>query len=220
MVREAQGTRLLVWTMAALVGAFVLTSLDRFTASPDVRAFVARLLSAGCLDDRFFHGQVWKALTCMFMHGSPVHLLSNASALVMIWWYGRYCLRGNEWFWIFLVTGLVAGPAHILFHAAPPPDFTNWKGPLALYFWQPDTALVGASGGLMGLWGAMTAISVRFRMRHRDERRPNPTGMEPAMWIGPFLVQCVFDFLTPGVAGFAHRVGFLAGLLMGRRVPV
>lgn len=214
----AHGERLLAWVLVSQTAMFALTSLDRLSAAAPVRAAVAWLLSAGCLDTRFWHGQVWRPLTSMWLHGSPLHLFSNAVALGMLWAFGRRCLRGPEWFRVFLLAGLFAGPVQILLFPAPPPDFTGWEGPLAEYFWQAGTALIGASGGVMGLWGAFAGLSVRWWVSARaGQRLANPVDHGPAWFLVPFLLQCLMDTRSPGVAGVAHIAGFGAGFLMGFR---
>lgn len=210
---------LLVMVIASMCVCFLATSLDRFSAAPGIRALVAQQLSGYCLDNRVFNGEAYRAVSHMWLHGSVFHLFCNASSLVLLWVLARRALAPGMWLVVVLVTGAAAGVVQTKLSPAPPPDFTAWKGALATYFWEPNTACVGASGGISGLWGLLTAITLRWWwMTRRGHRVDNPVGTEdvamgPAWLLVPFLIQMAIDARVPGIAGLAHDAGYLAGML-------
>ena len=204
--------------VAVQCAIFALTSLDRVSNS--ARAFVETVYAAGCLDCRVFEGQWWRAFTHMWLHGSPFHLISNMLSLAALYAVGARSLAPWRWFLAFLITGAAAGPLNALLEHLPPPDFSHWTGPVGLYFFQPGTAAVGASGGITGLWGLLTAVVLRvWWMRRRGLVVRNPVRVDeqelgPAWMLGPFVLQMLLDSRMPGVAGIAHVMGFLVGLLL------
>jgi rhomboid protease GluP len=71
--------------------------------------------------------------------------------------------------------------------------------------------LVGASGGVMGLLGALLAIVLR-RHRAAPTRYLRRVRQEILLVIG---TQAVFDWSVPNVSHTVHMAGLAAGLLLG-----
>jgi rhomboid protease GluP len=71
--------------------------------------------------------------------------------------------------------------------------------------------LVGASGGVMGLLGALLAITLRrFRTAKTRFLRAHLWN-----WLVVIAIQVFFDLSMPAVSSTAHIGGFAAGLLLG-----
>ncbi len=84
---------------------------------------------------------------------------------------------------------------------------------------RPEVQMVGASGGLMGLWGAQVAAAIRLRKVPNTFR----TLTEPLILstlVGYFLLQVVLDHVIPNVAYWAHLGGFASGLALGAVLPL
>lgn len=129
--------------------------------------------------------QPWRMLTSGFVHAmpSPVHLLLNMYTLYL---FGRMLepLLG-PWRMTALFLGSVLG------------------GSVGVALWgDPGVLVIGASGGIFGLFGAMFVFIRHFR-----------GSVTPiAVLIG---INLVFGFLVAGVAWQAHVGGLVAGALLG-----
>ena len=147
-------------------------------------------------------------LTAMFMHGGWMHILGN---MVYLWIFGDQIesLLGHGRFLAFyLICGLAASAAQILF--------------------GPDSVVpsLGASGAIAGVLGAYLVKFPRNRVRVlmlRAGVTELPAMVVLGLWI---VLQLVSQVGTPageatGVAYMAHIGGFIAGLalvfLLGRR---
>ncbi|WP_075779117.1 rhomboid family intramembrane serine protease [Streptomyces acidiscabies] len=89
-------------------------------------------------------GQWYRLLTSMFLHGSIIHILSNALSL---WWIGgplEAALGRARYLALFFVSGL-AGSA------------------LTYLVAEPNQASLGASGAIFGVFGAMAVLMRRQR---------------------------------------------------------
>ena len=148
-------------------------------------------------------------LTSMFMHASWAHILGN---MLYLWIFGDNIEDriGHAKFLVFyLVCGLAASAAHIMFAA--------------------DSVIpsLGASGAIAGVLGAYLVLfpkrSVRVLMMRQIVNMP--AFMVLGLWIllQVFAQISVVGGSGGGVAYMAHIGGFLAGLalifLFGRGVP-
>ena len=169
-------------------------------------AWVLLELAGGSTDDRVLYdygglvvplrglGDAWRLLSCTLLHAGPLHLAFNMIALLVFGrfveaFYGRARMLA-----IYVLSALASGS-------------------LVAVLAKPDkpTLLVGASGAIMGLGGAVVAAlgvraDLRGSKRGRDELRR--FGLI-------FALQVVMDNLIPAVSGTAHLGGFLGGALAG-----
>lgn len=150
-------------------------------------------------------------VTCMFLHGSVMHVLGN---MWFLWIFGdnledRFGHLGFAI--VYLLTGLVAGVIHLLSDPGSP---------------IPTIGASGAIAGVMGAYfvlypGAQVLALVPIGPVARLLYLPAP------LFLGLWLV---FQFVSAaqtspgggGVAWWAHIGGFIAGLLVGlmaRLVP-
>ena len=151
-----------------------------------------------CLLDKqavFGQGQCWRLFTYMFLHGNVTHLFLNALGL---YWFGRmaahiYGARG--FVSVFVLTGVLAGLAQITFS---------------------DVPAIGASGGVLGVFGA-DFIGV-FRLG--DKLPANIRKAELKSMSVLAVSQLIMDHIIPKVAAEAHIGGLVAGLLIGFFLPL
>lgn len=158
-----------------------------------------RIFYAGLLDKTIFTGQWWRLFTHIFLHGGWLHLIMNGLALLV---FAKVCemhFGRRGWLTIFLVAGVTGGLAEMIF--------------------RPELKVVGASGGLMGLWGAQVAAALRLREVPRSFRQlSNQLALGSLVtWFG---VQMVLDHLIPNIAWLAHLGGFLGGLAIAFVLPL
>jgi membrane associated rhomboid family serine protease len=142
-------------------------------------------------------------LTCMFIHGSILHLAGN---MLFLWVFGNNVedrLGPVPYLALYLLTGIVATLGHAVFH------------------WDDAVPVLGASGAIAGVMGAYLV----FRPRGRILTVLAWTVVYVPAWVllGLFFVT---QFLTPdsaSVAWIAHAAGmaagFLAALVLARVFP-
>ena len=147
--------------------------------------------------DRVDQGEVWRLVTCVFLHGDGLHILVNASAL---WALGRLCeaLYGSTRFvGLFLLAG-VCGATF------------SWVG--------GNETSVGASGGIFGLMGAGMIFGWRYR-----ERLPEPMSVFLRRTLLPWVVlNLAIGLVLPFIDNLGHVGGLvggtIAGMVIGNRV--
>jgi len=140
-----------------------------------------------------FAGEVepWRFLTAAFLHspGSLIHIAFNMYAL---WLVGPYLEQAlGRWRFVALyLLAAIGGQVGVTLLAPPPPD--------GAWF----TTVVGASGAVFGLFGAVLVV---LRRLGRDARQ-----------IVVFLaINAVIGFLVPNIAWQAHLGGLVTGLALG-----
>jgi rhomboid protease GluP len=147
----------------------------------------------------------WRLVSACFLHYGPVHLAMNLIGLLVL---GRQLERmagSARMTAVYLAAGVGSSLAYAL-----------WAAQMVL---EP-TVLVGASGSVMGVVGAITAIVLR---RYRKDRtRVSRAQLLPLVMM--LAVQSVFDIMTPRVAMPVHLagavIGFFMGLLMRERAAI
>lgn len=156
---------------------------------------VADLLwNNGVLDKTVYGGQVWRFVTHMFLHAGFWHIFGNTLALVSFALFARNCFSGRGWLLVYFGGGLTAALLQLSV--------------------TPDQQMVGASGGIMAIWGATIAATIRFRWAPAAERPwehvvPLRTSL---FWL---VFQFVFEQFIANVGHWAHLGGLLGGLVIG-----
>ena len=142
------------------------------------------------LDD----GQWWRLGTALFLHLNLLHLGMNMVALVALG------IRVER----------TAGPIAILFiYGTAGLASTGGVLWLTAAGILPDEALIGASGAIMGLLGALLVAGARDWRRDRSA-----AALRGALVMAAAVaLQAVFDLLTPEVSFSAHVCGLVGGIL-------
>jgi membrane associated rhomboid family serine protease len=202
--------------MASLIVAFILSSpfelFGQFVPA-QLRTWMlatqAGILLWGQLDMHLMSGQWWRIITYMFLHGNTAHLALNTGALYLFGksvenMYGtpRFCV-------IFFLSGILSGLVQLL----------------AL----PQEPAVGASGAILGIFGA--AIAGIFKLK---QILPAQIRKAELKWmLSVAILQVVFDQLVNNIAAatdksgagiriaaFAHVGGIVAGFALGMLLPL
>ena len=131
-------------------------------------------------------GQWWRLVSAGFLHAGTLHLVANMVALVSI---GRLVERlwGTPRFLLIYLVALIGGNAASLV-ATPRPS-------------------VGASGAILGLFGALVVYSMRYRHLVAPRGRV-------LVWVNLAIVagiQVVIGLLVPFVDNAAHAGGAVTG---------
>jgi membrane associated rhomboid family serine protease len=136
----------------------------------------------------------WRFLTAAFAHspGQVLHILFNMFAL---WQIGQYLepMLGRLRFAVLYLVSAFGGSVGYLLLAAPP---TIVDGQLTNTSWV--TPVVGASGAVFGLFGALLVLN-----RH--------LGRSSGAMFGVLGVNAVLGFVLPGIAWQAHLGGLVTG---------
>jgi membrane associated rhomboid family serine protease len=128
-------------------------------------------------------GQWYRMVTSMFTHQEIWHIAFN---MLSLWWLGgplEAALGRARYLAVYFISGL-AGSA------------------LAYLLSSPNTATLGASGAIFGLFGA-TAVLVR---RLNYDMRPI---------IALLVINLIFTFGWGGISWQAHIGGLVAGVITG-----
>lgn len=178
-----RGTAILLLLNIAVYGIMVLSGLNFF--SPTSK----ELLEIGAIRrNEVLHGDYWRLITYIFIHGSVTHLFMNLIALG----FGAGFLEGKighlKLILSFLITGICAGLSSIL--------------------WHKSTIAVGASGAIFGLFGMILSFTI-FKIYSKDVR-----GLA---WILLALIPgtgLLFGFLG-GIDNASHFGGLVSGFVIG-----
>jgi rhomboid protease GluP len=146
------------------------------------------------------HGEWWRMVTSLFLHGSLLHLAFN---MIALWQVGQLVERlfGSVRFTaLYLIAGVC--------------------GSIASVMWNPNVNSVGASGAIFGIVGGLLAFT------RRENSGVPPTVVNDLRGsLFPFLVfNLAAGFLYPHTDNAAHIGGliggWLAGLLLARSLHV
>src|SRR5450631_428849 len=141
--------------------------------------------------------QPWRFLTVAFVHspGQVLHILFNMYAL---WVFGQYLepMLGRVRFAALYLVSALGGSVGYLMLAVPPVSVAG----LTNNSWV--TPMVGASGAIFGLFGALFVLN-----RH--------LGRSSGSLFVVLGINAVLGFVVPGIAWQAHLGGLLTGVALG-----
>jgi rhomboid protease GluP len=171
------------------IGAFWGIFLLELFLSQNLEPTIATLISMGAMvpDLAPYPSETYRFLAHLFLHGSFLHVIMNSIAL---YFSGRFLeiLVGRRWFFIiFLLSG--CGGAMV-----------------ALQFSDPHTILIGASGAVMGVLGALLYCAFLL------PKSPIRSALIKDSY--QIIIPSLIPFLS-GVSYSAHLGGLLTGVLLG-----
>ncbi len=125
----------------------------------------------------------WRLLTTMFVHStsSIFHILFNGYSLYILGTLVERLVGRGRFLWLFLLSG--------------------FGGSVAVLWLSPSSAVVGASGAIFGLFGALFVIQRSF-------------GGANAQLLIVLGLNLVLGFVVPGISWQAHIGGLLVGALV------
>ncbi|MEX2453386.1 MAG: rhomboid family intramembrane serine protease [Rhodospirillaceae bacterium] len=186
------GTFSLPSTAIRLLMALVIVQGIRAILPPEFDAWFIYFLAFDPFRDGTFD-PVWLygALTSVFVHAGWMHLLANATWVVVLSPQIFPHLGGRRFVAFFAITGTAGALTH------------------ALVNWGESAFLVGASGAVFGLLGAGAYVLMRGRDGHSK-----PTLRDFGQYIlVMMIVNLGYAMLSGGgVSWEAHAGGFFAGL--------
>lgn len=204
--KNAKTVNALVMIICAV---FSVTYLPRLSNNESMYDVYLYTYAYGVLRDSVFHGEVWRLVTYQFLHGGISHLVMNVVGLV---WFGRYVenIYGSMRFLlIFLLSGVLSGILQIVL--------------------TPDLPIVGASGAVLGIFGAGAAATIRLKNILPSSVRKSELTWMAVMAITQIVFDQIVNLLFPAaaeggsdavrIAAYAHIGGMLSGFALGWIMP-
>ena len=136
-------------------------------------------------------GKVWTPVTALFVHGSPLHLVGN-----MIFLY----VFGNT-----LEEELKSGKTLAAFFLGGIGSFL-----LSLFFYPPDTSMIGASAAIFTL----TAVVMLIKPLKFSFFFLMPQGLVAIIYL-VYNLAAVYFGIQGDVGYISHIIGFLIGIPLG-----
>lgn len=142
-----------------------------------------------------FRGNWWRLLAATFLHLGWLHLLMNMLGLYIFGPFVEFALGT----WRYLLTYLGAGMGSMFIASAA-----------TVLRLSNHQFVVGASGSILGLVGAMAAILV-YGWRKELSR----IAARQLLWIGLIIgLQVVYDLTTPRISFIGHLAGLIIGFIL------
>jgi len=176
------------WTMI-LIGINIIVFLITAFLSNNIFDIDTRVLLAfgAKYNPLIYSGEIWRLLTCAFLHGGIVHIGFNMYALYAIGPQIEQIYGAKKYLLIYISSCITSSILSVIA--------------------SPRTVSVGASGGIFGLMGALLAFA--FCERHKLEKR--------YIWslIQVILINLVIGLSLRNIDNFGHIGGFLGGGIIG-----
>ena len=116
--------------------------LSRSVIDIDARVL---LIMGGKYGPLISNGQIWRLITCNFLHGGIIHLAFNMYALYSLGDQIEILYGKTKYIIIYMLSGIGSS--------------------LLSYFLSPNTLSIGASGAIFGLLGALLVSAIKERGR-------------------------------------------------------
>ncbi|MBY0357381.1 MAG: rhomboid family intramembrane serine protease [Candidatus Obscuribacterales bacterium] len=205
--RQRKGVKIVALLLALV---FFITAGAHSFKLPFWQNLYAYSFAYGALAAGFvLQGEWWRLLTYQFLHANVSHLFMNLFGLI---WLGKFVenIFGTKRFLvIYFGSGFLSGLAQMLI--------------------SPEQIAVGASGAVMGIFGASAAATVRLK----DVLPPRIRKAELNWMFWLALMQVTFDqvinFVSAKMGGhgdavriasFAHIGGMISGFILGFMLPL
>ncbi|MGD0581513.1 MAG: rhomboid family intramembrane serine protease [Bacteroidales bacterium] len=133
-------------------------------------------------------GELWRLLTCIFLHGGLLHLILNMYVLYFVGIFLEPRLSKTKYAVIYLVTGILASITIL------------WK--------HDGTISVGASGAIFGLYGVILSLLLTKNVLLKDFSKPFLRS------IVLYVAICILlEFM--GGDNVVHIAGLISGFIIG-----
>ncbi len=147
------------------------------------------------IPEETIHGAWWRLITATFLHFGWLHLLMNMLALYYLGPFVEFALRRPQYILLYLTTGIGSMLVVAIMTVAG--------------YSQADF-VVGASGAIMGIIGAMGAILLRGWRREKSRI----ASQRFQVILSIIILQVFFDLITPNVSAIGHGSGVIIGFLL------
>lgn len=178
-------------TFFLIAANFVVFGLEVYLGGSKNPQVLERL--GAMIPERVWEGQWWRLVSATFLHFGVGHLVMNMLGLYVLGLSVEPVLGTGR----YLFTYFTSGVGSMLVTAI-----------LAWVQHRPETFVVGASGAVMGLVGAIVAILLASWRRHQT-RFERDRLYRILLILG---IQTIFDWLNPQVCFVCHLSGVILGL--------
>ena len=137
------------------------------------------------------HGEIWRLLTCAFLHANLLHIVCNMYSLYIIGPQIEQIYGIKKYLSIYIISCITSSSLSYLMSS-------------------PEDISVGASGGIFGLMGALLAFAIIER--HRIDKKSISSLMQVII-INLFIGLSIKNI--ENIDNFAHVGGLIGGLLVG-----
>ena len=148
------------------------------------------------VDSLIDKGQVWRLITCAFLHGGLIHIFFNMYALKILGPEIEYVYGKIKYLVIYLLSAIAAS--------------------IFSYIFGPQSVSVGASGAIFGLFGAMLIFGIKHRKQMGKAYMMNILQV--------IFVNVIIGISSSNIDNAAHFGGLIVGaliaLLLGERRPL
>lgn len=131
-------------------------------------------------------GEWWRIFTAAFLHGPPLHILFNMFAL---WQVGS------------LVEAVYGTPRMAVLYL-----LSAFGSGLLVTYVDPQSATIGASGAIFGLFGAILAAGLGMGKGGKELVQQS---------LGIIILNLLIGFTLPNISNSGHIGGLIAGFLVG-----
>lgn len=132
------------------------------------------------------NGEIYRLLTCAFLHVGLIHLVVNMYSLRVIGPSVEGLIGKGKFVFIYLISAISASL-------------------MSLVFVESNIVSVGASGAIFGLMGALLYFGYHYRLYLNDAIK---TQIIPVI-----LFNLIIGFMMPGIDNGAHIGGLIGGYL-------
>ena len=133
------------------------------------------------------NGEVWRLMTCAFLHSGLIHIGCNMYSLYIIGPQINQIYGAKKYFIIYIISCITSS--------------------LLSYLMSPYSISVGASGGIFGLMGALVAFAIIER--HKIEKRYLSSLLQI------IIINLFIGLSIQNIDNFGHIGGLLGGFIIG-----
>jgi rhomboid protease GluP len=148
------------------------------------------------IPEKVWAGEWWRLIGANFLHYGSFHLATNMLSLFFIGRLIELSLGAKYYLTIYLFSGIGSMLTFSL---------------LAYQLGLNNVFLVGASAAIMGLIGAILAISLQIWLRRRHSITAKRRLQQIILIV---IIQFIFDNIIPQVSFHSHLFGFIIGFLI------
>lgn len=174
-----------------LIACIVIVWICQIAFVPDESVLFGGKISvffAGFVKPLFWQGEYWRILTGGTLHGGIIHLAFNSYALFVLGKLIEFLSNRSHLAIVFILSVIGGGIMTLIF--------------------LPDVASIGASGGIIGFLGYLTAYGFKRRKLLSNAFLKN-------MLFNIGFIAFMGVFVIPGIDNFGHLGGLLVGLIYG-----
>lgn len=132
-------------------------------------------------------GEVWRLLSCAFLHSNLVHIACNMYSLYIIGPQIQQIYRTKKYLIIYIISCITSSSLS--------------------YLMSPSSISVGASGGIFGLMGALLAFAIIER--HKLDKK------YLSSLIQIIVINLFIGLSIKNIDNFGHIGGLIGGILVG-----